>query len=882
MSTQSLENCGCCEGVQASTPQGIFNRPGLSAVNYRIGSWGDFKASLVAGLSSSTRPALARLATRAGDDFTLGLIDAFACTADVLSFYQERTANENWLGTALERTSLQEMGKLIGYRLRPGVAAETWLAFTLETPPQAPPGLTDEPGAFVTGVPAQIALPAGLKVQSVPGPDEKPQTFETVEAVAVARPAWNAMRPWLSEPVVPQRFDRFTYLAGVRTGLKAGDAVVLVDAEFIDNPQAAPDRWDFRMLSKVEPDLAHDRTRIEWARGLGSINPFKSPAAKARVFALRKRAAAFGHNAPMWASMPAVFKDEYPGGVPSLTGGIFGTVAVAVSLSKYTSDWPAFKASARAPGSRIAWLDLDAVVGDIAAGSLVVVGKGDFNHPAGGSGDTYVELYQVRATSEVSRAQFALSGKVTRLELAGENFAEEFYGFPRELSVFAVSEDLALTEYPVSTPLSGDQLPLAVSADGLLPGRRLIVRGRSADGAQHVHFATIASVSAQGERCTVRLSEPLPATLQRDSVRVHGNVALASHGESVTTILGSGNAALPFAAYELKQLPLTYRAAPTESGAAAQITLRVGGIEWREKPTLYGAAAAERAYTLDTDAADRLWLRFGDGVAGARLPSGQNNLVAVSRKGLGAAGNVRAETLTQLSSRPLGLKGVANPAAALGGTEAEAEDSARRSMPIATRTLGRVVSLLDYEDFALAFAGIAKAQAAVLPLRGGRTIVVTVAAEDGAAIDSKSPVWNNLLAALHAAGDPLVKVQLLAAQLSSVQVGLRVKVDEAHDPDAVLAAVEAALRAAFAFDARRLAQPVQQSEVIAAAQAVPGVVAIDLDKLYGGSAPAAQTLPSLQARLLASRARIGPGGVPLPAELLTLHPGPLVSLQEFT
>ncbi len=182
-------------------------------------------------------------------------------------------------------------------------------------------------------------------------------------------------------------------------------------------PKPHPTAGTSASSSKVEADLAHDRTRIEWARGLGSINPFKNPAATARVFALRKRAAAFGHNAPMWASMPAVFKDEYPGGVPSIGGGVFGTLAAtvstSVSLSKYSSDWPAFNASARAPGTSVAWLDLDGVVADIAAGSLVVVGKGDFNHPAGGSGDTYVELYQVRATSEVSRAQFALSGKVT-------------------------------------------------------------------------------------------------------------------------------------------------------------------------------------------------------------------------------------------------------------------------------------------------------------------------------------------------------------------------------------------------------------------------------------------------------------------------------------
>jgi hypothetical protein len=676
------------------------------------------------------------------------------------------------------------------------------------------------------------------------------------------------VRPWLSEPVAPARGDKVAYLAGVRTGLKPGDAVLLVDEDFIDNPAAGGDRWDFRVLSAVIPDLAADRTRVEWARGLGSVNPFKNPAARPRLFALRKRAAAFGHNAPMWASMPSVFKDVYPGGKP---GG------------NYASDWPDFVASDRAPGLTIAWLDLDSVHNDIAAGSLAVLAKGDFNHPQGGSGDTYVELYEVRATSEVSRAAFALSGKVTRLELRGENFSAEFYAHPRELSVFAVAEELTLTEVPVTSDLGGDLLPLDLPADGLLPGRRLIVRGEAvADGAQQVHFSTIESVTPQGTRCTVRITDGLPAALRRDSVIVHANVALASHGESVTQILGSGHAAQAFARYELRQLPLTYRAAATESGAAAELTLRVGGVQWQQRSMMFEAGAAEHAYTLETDVDDRLWVRFGDGVRGARVPSGQNNLVATYRKGLGAAGNVRADTLTQLSSRPLGLKGVANPKAALGGTEPEGEATARRSMPMTTRTLGRVVSLLDYEDFARAYAGIAKAQAAVLALRGGRTVVVTVAAENGAAIDSTSPVWVHLLDALLAAGDPLVKVQLLAARLSTMRVGLKVLCDPAYDQDSVLASVETALRAAFAFDARELAQPVQQSEVIATAQAVPGVLAVDLDLLYGGTAPVAQTLPSLQGRLLASRARVDASGQPREAELLTLDPGPLAALGVMT
>jgi hypothetical protein len=78
-----------------------------------------------------------------------------------------------------------------------------------------------------------------------------------------------------------------------------------------------------------------------------------------------------------------------------------------------------------------------------------------------------------------------------------------------------------------------------------------------------VHLTTIHGITAQGKRCSVELDDALPAALRRDSVVVHANVALASHGETSTQILGSGSAAQPFAQFELRQLPLTWRAAAT-------------------------------------------------------------------------------------------------------------------------------------------------------------------------------------------------------------------------------------------------------------------------------------------------------------------------------
>ncbi|WP_456621078.1 MULTISPECIES: putative baseplate assembly protein [unclassified Bradyrhizobium] len=852
------ESCGCCAGVEAETPQGISNRYGLSAIAYRIGDYAQFSDSLHAALSSAAFAPLGKLHSRDDDDFTIGLIDAFACAADVLTFYQERIANESYLRTALERVSLQEMGRLIGYRLRPGVAAETWLAFTLETPPTPPPKLSPEPGSFITGVPAQVSLDIGLKVQSIPGPDEKPQTFETVERLDTARPAWNAIRPWMAETRRPGKGDTAMYLTGQRNNLKPGDALLIVGDAFA--PGKNDSNWEFRFIDSVELQSDFDRTKVTWKVGLSEV----TAAQISKVYALRKRAAAFGHNAPMWASMSTEFHNNYPG-------------------KPENDDWPDYSISP-AGGS----IDLDTVYPEVRVGDYAVLTiPGTFNSKALGKIDVIViglspsiDLFQVTNITSVSRAQFALAGKVTRLALHGAHY-DTYEDEVRRCTAFVQSEQLTLAPYPVDDAVTGNSIPVAVSADGLVAGRRLIVRGnRASDGQAVVVQATLVSVQGgDAGRCTLQIDPPLAGHLDRGSVVVHGNVVPASHGETVTQILGSGDAARPFQQFELKQVPLTYRAAANESGAASELTLRVGEIEWHERTTLYGVAATDRAFALDVDEQGRNLVKFGNGANGARLPSGLNNVRATYRKGIGAAGNVRAETLSQLLSRPLGLKGVSNPLAAEGGNDPEPAEAARRSIPLGARTLGRVVSVLDYEDFARAFTGIAKAQAQVLQLPRGKTVAITIAGPPDAPVNSASPVWTNLLAALKAGGDPHVAVALLPYQANAFRVGLKVKRDPDFDAKAMLAAVEAALRAHFAFDARELGQPVQQSDVIAVAQSVPGVLAIDLVRLYGGSSPSAQTIPSRQARLLAARMHVDQG-VAKPSELLTLNPAPFDLLEE--
>jgi predicted phage baseplate assembly protein len=418
-----------------------------------------------------------------------------------------------------------------------------------------------------------------------------------------------------------------------------------------------------------------------------------------------------------------------------------------------------------------------------------------------------------------------------------------------------------------------------VSALGLHAGRRLIVSGVAVDGGKDlVHQATLVAVQSHAHGSVLMITPPLPVPLKRGSVVVHANVALATHGETVSQILGAGDASRTFQRFDLKRAPLTYRSAGNESGADSEISVRVGEIEWAEKPTMFGADPAERAYTLNTDEQGRTLVVFGDGLRGARLPSGVNNVRATYRQGVGKAGNVRADQLTQLVTRPLGLKSVSNPAAAQGGTEPEGADQARRSMPIGTRTLGRTVSLLDYEDFARAFNGVAKAQAQVLHLPGGPTIAITVAGQDGAMLSDANPVWNHLWLALKHGGDPHVNIALLSHQPITFRVGLKVKRDPAYDLKPLLGAVEAALRTQYSFDVRSLGQPVWESDIIARVHSVPGVVAVDLDFLYRSS-PETEAMRAPHTRLLAGRMRVR-DGVALAAELLTLDPEPFDRLEE--
>ncbi|MDX2032405.1 MAG: putative baseplate assembly protein [Blastocatellia bacterium] len=246
--------CGCCEGIELLTPLPTANRPGLGELKLRIGSHSSFLETMKARLSShfavvkdehgnATRLfPLRNLKTRDASDPSIALLDASAAMLDVMTFYQERIANEGYLRTATERRSILELARLVGYALKPGVSASVFLAFMLNE------AFKDE-----------TIIPAGTAAATIPGANELPQTFETAEPLR-ARAAWNQIKPRMSRP---QNLSRSTvesttnlYFQRSDLNLKANDALLFVLGD------AKSEMLHFRRILAVEAQAPQNRTRV--------------------------------------------------------------------------------------------------------------------------------------------------------------------------------------------------------------------------------------------------------------------------------------------------------------------------------------------------------------------------------------------------------------------------------------------------------------------------------------------------------------------------------------------------------------------------------------------------------------------------------------------
>jgi hypothetical protein len=982
---------------------------------------------------------LRNLKTRDPSDFAIALLDAWATVADVLTFYQERIANEGYLRTATERRSILELARLIGYTLRPGVASTVYLAYTL-----------DEDKSVTPPKPTATTIPKGSRVQSVPGPGELPQSFETSDELE-ARSQWNNLQVRLTQPQTEKSIREGkdqtpqtsrVYLKGIATNLKQNDPL-LVDfgggnPELFRVIEVMPDAKADRTLVKLQPWLtagaslplnAVVREIVERHIKLAeALPPVARNMAKASISILKKLPAGIADLTDsekveflkqvvekfaktIAAAQPVPQKKKFAewlsGVVSDLTKAIeaapasAGASAAAVApvpsgsiiksneligpLLKPASIPPAsaarlgrdvktaftekgdtglqllsnFQPSLRetlssalanaqvTPKSDIKVYALrlkTALFGsnaskrtkfDRRSGEVTIIGEwpivewppgieGGFGEPILHERPEVLYLESsfdnlladtvtapswividtsawepakdpapqvtptsekpiliariVQAQAEVARADYGTSGKTTRIKLSEpwlqisqkppdpqqvlQAIYDLDYRIIRSSAIYAQSEELELAQEPITEEVChGQSIPIELDEvyNGLESGRWLIVSGERTDiaGVTAVKASELAMLAgvrqmvkrieipaADGKKTTadlpgdkthtfIRLAGDLAYCYRRDTMKIYGNVVKATHGETRNETLGGGDGSKMLQQFTLKQPPLTFVSSPNPSGVESTLVVRVNDVQWHETDSLAGSLPTDRKFITRTDDEGKTTVIFGSGKYGARLPTGQENVKAVYRNGIGKPGNVKAGQISLLVTRPLNVKEVINPLPATGGADKENLDQARDNAPLAVMALDRLVSTQDYADFARQFAGIGKASAARLSDGRLQLVHVTIAGADDIPIALTSDLYRNLVKALRDFGDPYQPIHVEVRKLKLLVIQARVRVLPDYIWEKVEPNVRAALLDKFSFARRDLGQGALLSEAISAIQAIKGVSYVDMDKFDG-------------------------------------------------
>ncbi|MBO0862118.1 MAG: putative baseplate assembly protein [Chloracidobacterium sp.] len=618
------------------------------------------------------------------------------------------------------------------------------------------------------------------------------------------------------------------------------------------------------------------RPQLRGALEIALANSPVTPPSTMEVYAMRVKAAPFGHNAPLRANFVETTTN---------TGG-GATVTRSVNFSEWTAD-DILQAEDKFPDpdnkndSLSDVIYLDSANDKILPDSWVVVNTGAFvSTSLNRVSAPRSPLLIARAAdiqSDISRAAYGISGKSTRIKLADgatekdaawmkiqsggvilleAGLTQDDFQIIRRTAVYAQSEKLDLAEEPIDDAICGG-VDEPIILDGvysdLKSGRWVIISGERDDiegdagvkvsGVISSELAMISEIVHRFDsglpgdfnHTQIILAEKLSYCYRRDTVTIFANVVNATHGESRGETPGSGDGSKVFQQFGLRQSPLTYVSASTPEGVASTLKIFVNDLEWHEAESLLGLAPGDRVFTTRQSDDDVTTAVFGNGKWGARLPTGVENVRAEYRQGIGKAGNVEAGQITLLASRPLGVNAVVNPLRASGGADKETRDQARKNAPLAIAALDRLVSTQDYEDFARVFAGVGKSFAIRLSDGRRELVHVTIAGVEDIPIDESSDLFRNLSHALRRFGDPALPIQLATRELTLLIISANVHLLPDYEWEKVAPNIRVKLLDTFSFDRRELGQDALLSEALSAMQSVAGVAYVDVDA-FGGVA----------------------------------------------
>ena len=660
---------GTC-GDSAQAPADPVNPAGLTQIAYRVADFAGFRAALLAPLAGEQQ--LTTWAPGPGD-LGLQVLEWWAYLGDILTFYNERIANNSYLRTAAGQPGPQgsaaALARLLGYLPAPAITATGVIAAIRGT------------GAANVN----LVIPAGLQITSTPTADAPAQLFEAGETGQFTGPSDGliGLPPDLalfgSAAPSAQTSQGSVLLAGHVT-VTPGEHLVLVERGWDGTtPQWAVVTADSAVTQTDPNGAGNTLVTLEstyWQGITGDPTAVPPPATpQASDYQLQRATA----TALLWALA---------------AGGSTNSAATAPAPSA-------------ASAALTLTVPLATVVRSAAPGDNVL-----FTGSPGGAAGPIQLLAQVTGYAEE-----VIQLPATALNITAAQPGVNVY-LPRTnltISVATAAKDVqALQSALTASTLGGismhygfrdvgELIPTPATMLGTLPLTVTVPAGLTPPegpvGLQDANGAGLIVTTSPGETAgTVTLNQADGASGDLDSplsapIRLLANLVQVSRGATVPSeILGDGDPTAASQVFVLRHSPLIYMP-PTQpgSGPVSSLTVSVDQVPWQEVRAFAGQAPDATVYVTTQLADGSTQVRCGDGINGARLPLGIGNVIATYRYGMPAPPPPAGQLSTLLQPQP-NLGAARNPVDITPGTDPESASQTAAVAPGTVALLSGVAS----------------------------------------------------------------------------------------------------------------------------------------------------------------------------------------------
>ena len=832
-------------------PKHPDNRPGLKTINYRIGEYSDFRKALMRSLNKN--PVLAGWTHREADDPGIALLDGAAILGDILTFYQNLYANEAFLRTARWRESVAELVRLLGYRLSPGLGGKATFAFEVEG---------SKP----------VTIPKGFQVKAELEKLDEQATFESTSQVS-AYPELSKFylyRPLIENPKIYRNSTKEFYIDMPADGsveLEAEDRL-LIGRPYLSFIQNSDRLYDTQI---VTIDSVREFHGVKFYKIKGSIQDLNN-LEKVTAYKLGRTFNHFGHNGP--------------------------PKRISIQHNQASEKDVSFQRSMDVTWSNNVdpWLEplempLDVEVNDISLGSdLIFQVALSFPVPVRPvDAKLFYVLLElrpplftlIRKATEIRKGSYtwgALTGSSTVLHIDKQLVVNtrntldirqvrihETLG-PR-LQLRAVPEEKTASRgnvlyfYDAETTalaLKGRKVIFQVSSNEVIEASvNHVTKTRTMDEPFALH-APSWKVTLNNEV----LYSNFPNGKEPGTV-VFGNLVETTQGKTEKEKpLGNGDSRKTFQIFKLPKSPLAYLLdASTTPPEVPELKISVDDQLWEQVPSFYGHSANEQIYIVREDENNESWVQFGDGKTGARLPSGLSNVVARYRTGIGAHGPLKDGADVQAGNRLDKLEKIYMPGRASMGSRPEKAENARIAGPGKTQSLGRLVTIKDYESEALGISGVAKVKSEWGLYNNSPGVKLTILMESGK-YGKYEDVQDKMEEFNRSRGPNRFPVIIKQGRFKYINLNLTAWVDKYYKQDQVKTAIKKALGVTgeegngidgslglMGLNERQFGEDEYSERVLGVVQNVPGVVWVRISSfraLYGPQDPEAIDWPDVQ------------------------------------